>query len=314
MFHKSLFTCAFFALIVHTSHYSAQTLASPHPEQDSLEVKIAPINRADLELIPSEKLPTELRSELQTSPLLGSKNSSFDYVLVATRGLINGTSITLGYIFNFGAPIEWALMPGLLGATMSASLQIFHAKVSHWVKHKSKPKNIFDLRGFFTVRENEKASFVESFFIKQFSVNIIYLNALEFVSGLLQIQPELFSSRPFLSAALSLPSEGFWVVANAQLTERMVTQFPHRAKLIWHLSKVGAVFISGLSTFGSVMFLMKKAWAPYVSVSMGALGAMIFVLTTDLAFRNYGRIRQGCASALQSLGFKDGKLPVREPR
>lgn len=289
---------------------AGQVIACPLSAADSADdipkdaqTIVVPIHRKDLKNIPPNQLPTELRDDLNAKPpsdvLQGSQNSGFDYVLILTRGLINGTSIAAGYILTMHADPALAAIPGLLGLGMSASLQIFHPAKSHWIKHKSKPKTWYDVKNFFIVSETEKASFVESFFVKEFSIDIVYLNVVQVASALAGIQPDYISWRPFASAGMSLFSDGVWAFFIADITERLVEKYPQKAKTLWRLSKIAATGVSVISTFASAMFLMNKEWAPLILVGLGASGGAALAVTSNPARKFYERI--GSSAAMKSV-------------
>lgn len=286
------------ALVISTPSviFSPISVKAENPPQRSSqkeEASLISVRSEDLLKIPAEKLPQELRAELEQElrkdhphkVLKGSGNTPFDYILMTVRGLINGTSITAGYIINMQIAPELAVVPGLLGGTMSASLQYFHAAKSHWLKHKSQPKTWYDIPGYFRVSETEKAGIVESFFVKEFTVGLFYLNSVQVLSGLLGIQPEMLSWRPSVSAALGLFSEGVWNYFIAHITEQVVEKYPAKSKMLWRLSKIAASAISVASTFASAMFLMQKDWAPWIPVGMGITGGIAFATCPRLISR-----------------------------
>ncbi|MDB5037618.1 MAG: hypothetical protein JWQ35_1146 [Bacteriovoracaceae bacterium] len=274
----------------------------------SPEVSAIPVTREDLQKISADKLPEEVRRELAApaptsheSPLTGSKNTWFDYLLVTVRSSMNGASITAGFMINMGAPFHMAIIPGLLGSGMSGALQLYHPAFSHWLEHKSKLNNWYDLRGIFRVAPNEKASFIESFFMKEFAVGIVYLNAIQILSAAIKIHHEMFSVRPTESAFLGLMSEGVWYVLIAHLTEKLVNKFPSRSEFTWRISKTAAVLVSIISTFGSVMFLMNKSWAPAIMGGLGVAGAITYGVTHEKTLSFARKTKSFCRDALSSL-------------
>jgi hypothetical protein len=290
---------AWVVFFTHATFFFCDAFAEPSDAPDENQQIFIPLSADELKKLPQEKIPQELREELKAVPpadvLVGSKNTKFDYLLMISRGMLNGTSIAAGFIINMGASLGQAVVPGVTGMAMSSTLQFVHPWKSHWLKHKSQPKTWYDIKGYFTVSETEKASFVESFFIKEFSVGIFYLNAVQVVSALSGIQPDYFSWRPFASAAMGLFSEGVWNVLIAHVTEKLVEKNPLKGKMIWRLSKLSATGVSVLSTFSSVMFMMQKPWAPMIAVGMGVSGALVFATLSAPAQKFFG----GCAQILK---------------
>ena len=238
-----------------------------------------------------------------------NRNGPFDYLLVVARGVGMAAGLVLAYSADTGAsiPIRAVLVPALMGGVTSSFLQFWHLPIKDWLDYRSDIRHPLDFKGIFRLRP-EQASFFESFFVKEFSMELIYMQILqagEFLGG----TSSLVSWAVLKTATLGLTSDGLWQINNAKLTGLAERMMPNSHKRIAILSRVAQVGISILLTSLVVSEKMGVEWVDLALKSLQISGvAVIAALYWDQWKKIPGAIVQRSRPVLRKMSMCGQKL------
>ncbi len=217
-----------------------------------------------VDLLAKELAPknSKLFKETIHTPETLSDKSKSNYVFTVVRGIMIGGVVTLTLVITKDIAPLIAAPIGILSGAMSGFLQLYNQKYLTWLRS----------QGWFKLTA-ETTSMIRTY-AKESMVLLIYMGAIHGGMVSLGIKPDLISTEVMLNmvkgVGLSLYSETFWNVINADLTKKAITKNPESIKKYRLISNGSALTLSVLITAVQVMDL---AGVPLGTVLYGIIGA-----------------------------------------